>query len=374
MVTVNGTRTELDPTKQDEINTEIEPVQVSWNKKAAEVTDPEEPWNSPSTVTDLDKESVADWIAKHKLSPEAEAVLRFSLENDQTIPVKEQSFLGLLCAIKGGALSDDLSTLTTPSEYWTETEIFRCAHGNQELAWKLRETIEKRGGKFERFPVKEVDMSATPPSVTLWNPVTGKRSASRTFDWVVVAVPPSVYNDIDFLGLSILDAKIGYGDATKLLSRVDRRFWMKKGKAPSGADDRLGAFWEATDNQIAHGNLEFDLSLFSGGPNSANIIPARRKLTTVLQSDIDAVFPGYSTSLQKPPLPVDWPSEDWIKIGYSCPKVGQVMKQGQFLNQLHTRLVFGGEHTSMAFFGYMEGALRSGLRAASQIVGHRLPA
>jgi monoamine oxidase len=31
------------------------------------------------------------------------------------------------------------------------------------------------------------------------------------------------------------------------------------------------------------------------------------------------------------------------------------------------RLVFAGEHTHMAFFGYMEGALRSGERAAATI-------
>jgi hypothetical protein len=33
----------------------------------------------------------------------------------------------------------------------------------------------------------------------------------------------------------------------------------------------------------------------------------------------------------------------------------------------HRRLLFAGEHASMPWFGYMEGALQSGLRAAHKI-------
>jgi monoamine oxidase len=42
---------------------------------------------------------------------------------------------------------------------------------------------------------------------------------------------------------------------------------------------------------------------------------------------------------------------------------------GPFLNRpFHERLVFAGEHCCLPFFGYMEGALQSGLAAASAIV------
>ena len=41
------------------------------------------------------------------------------------------------------------------------------------------------------------------------------------------------------------------------------------------------------------------------------------------------------------------------------------LQVGEKLNKpFHDRLFFAGEHTQMDFFGYMEGALRSGERAA----------
>jgi len=65
----------------------------------------------------------------------------------------------------------------------------------------------------------------------------------------------------------------------------------------------------------------------------------------------------------------DWPNVPWIETGYACPKVGQVTTIGKFLSVPHKkRLFFAGEHTCMAYFGYMEGALRSGATAAKAIL------
>ena len=153
---------------------------------------------------------------------------------------------------------------------------------------------------------------------------------------------------------------------------MKKRFWIEKARCPSGNDESFGAYWEGTDNQTAgtdaYGNpLEFDMSVFSGGSHSAKIMAP----TSPLANAIEKVFVGYSANLAATKLE-DWPNKDWTKTGYSCPAVGEVMTKGQFLNGIHGRTLFAGEHTSMAFFGYMEGALQSGLRVASQIAGQRL--
>jgi monoamine oxidase len=61
---------------------------------------------------------------------------------------------------------------------------------------------------------------------------------------------------------------------------------------------------------------------------------------------------------------VNWPKIRFTRAGYSCPAPGQVTNAARKLIAGCGRLVFAGEHTSMAYFGYMEGALESGLRAA----------
>jgi monoamine oxidase len=66
---------------------------------------------------------------------------------------------------------------------------------------------------------------------------------------------------------------------------------------------------------------------------------------------------------------VPWPLEKWTGGGYSCPAPGEVCRVGPNLDRpLARRLYFAGEHTCLPFFGYMEGALQSGLRVAQHIL------
>ena len=68
---------------------------------------------------------------------------------------------------------------------------------------------------------------------------------------------------------------------------------------------------------------------------------------------------------------VDWSKQSFIQTGYSSPRVGQVFTIGKELNEpFEGRLFFAGEHTQMDHFGYMEGAIRSGERAARMLLDH----
>jgi monoamine oxidase len=59
----------------------------------------------------------------------------------------------------------------------------------------------------------------------------------------------------------------------------------------------------------------------------------------------------------------------WTLTGYSCPAPGDVLRTGPLLAApFEKRLYFAGEHTCLPFFGYMEGALQSGARAANAIL------
>ena len=54
---------------------------------------------------------------------------------------------------------------------------------------------------------------------------------------------------------------------------------------------------------------------------------------------------------------------------YSYLKVGQYTAFNGIQGRQHGNLHFGGEHTSVNFQGYMEGALRSGYRCAAEVAG-----
>ena len=121
----------------------------------------------------------------------------------------------------------------------------------------------------------------------------------------------------------------------------------------------IGETWEGTDNQARFGEQGIELSVFAGGQ-----IPSVKDF----KKGLEKLFPGYSTNLKGTKL-VDWPNEPYIKTGYASPKPGQVFTIGKELNEpFQGRMFFAGEHTAMDFFGYMEGSLRSGGRAAKALM------
>jgi monoamine oxidase len=136
--------------------------------------------------------------------------------------------------------------------------------------------------------------------------------------------------------------------------------------------------WEGTDNQmqvasqISAGSLlnsEVEISVFAGGPETAGRDEAyyKRKL--------EELYPGYSASNsgRKTQL-VSWPTIEFIMTGYSCPKPGHMFTVAQVLQKSYgDRLYLAGEHTETGFFGFMEGALRSGCRASTTVMNRICP-
>jgi monoamine oxidase len=83
--------------------------------------------------------------------------------------------------------------------------------------------------------------------------------------------------------------------------------------------------------------------------------------------ELAAVYPNILKSSENGEF-IDWPKNRWSRGSYSFPKPGEVTRVGPHLRAgFKGRIHFAGEHTCYAFTGYMEGALRSGLRVAEQI-------
>jgi monoamine oxidase len=132
--------------------------------------------------------------------------------------------------------------------------------------------------------------------------------------------------------------------------------------------------WEGTDNQMTAGDQGLELSLFAGGDAAREAI-SQGDPAAWYRENIGHLYPRYADNALDHQF-VNWPADPHIRGGYSCPLPGQVTTVGPFLNQMYRRrMAFAGEYTCPAFFGYMEGALESGLRAALRIVleSHTVP-
>ena len=108
------------------------------------------------------------------------------------------------------------------------------------------------------------------------------------------------------------------------------------------------------------------LSVFAG-PTKA---PGRVPVPDEFISELTRLYPDYPDNKIKTHFS-NWPREPFIKTGYASPRMGEIFTIAQKLNDpFHDLMFFAGEHTRMDFFGYMEGALRSGERAAKRLMMH----
>ena len=92
---------------------------------------------------------------------------------DNGVVTEWQSYLGNLAMVKGGGLE----------KYWTDSEVFRCRGGNQQLATKLVAAIGA-AKVLTRTPVRSVDVTDNGARVALAN---GKMLEA---DHVILTAPP----------------------------------------------------------------------------------------------------------------------------------------------------------------------------------------
>jgi monoamine oxidase len=333
---------------------ELDRALAALNRDARGV-DPHRPW-AARRARELDAMSVADWIDTLRPTKLCRAVLRFQLENMQAIAVEQQSYLGLLAPVSTGLQTLD-DPHTEPSTYWVDSEVFRCADGNQSLARSLAEDFTAQGGRI-RYGTRVTRIACDAGGAWI-------DSERRAYDRIVLAVPPTCWPSCDEPWPA--EWRTELGPAAKLLMTVRDRFWVKEGLAPNGSSDALGLFWEGTDNQNVPLGTPVELTLFLGGTPAATAATQPDPTKYCLDA-VEKIYPSLRRHLLKAEF-VNWPGDRYVRGGYSCPRVGDVCTVVRKLHAGWHRIDFAGEHTAMPFFGYMEGALQSGIRAARAALG-----
>lgn len=311
----------------------------------------ERPWETPGAGA-LDALSTSAWLARVDASPLVKRAIAATLAADNGVPLERQSLLGNLASVKGGGLE----------RYWTDSEVHRCAGGNDRLARALAGAIGP-----ERIllgtPVVRIDDEGPVARV-----VTADGTVHEA-DEVVLAVPPSTWSKIDIrpaLPATLAGGAIQMGTNVKWLARLDSRFWLGSSVGPgSMSDGEISETWEGTDNQKLDRGAA--LVAFSGADAAerCRAFPTASRDGAYLDR-LAAVYAGIRGRFVEARF-MDWPGDPWTLAGYSFAAPGSILRIGPPLHAGIGRLRFAGEHTSFAFPGYMEGALESGVRVAKAI-------
>jgi monoamine oxidase len=245
-------------------------------------------------------------------------------------------------------------------KYWTETEVYHCNGGNQQLAQKLAAEIGA-----ERILL---NMPARTVTIGSDGVVVGCADG-RTFtgDDIVLTIPPSVWDGIAFDPKLPEMLRPQMGRNVKYLISLKNRFWLADNLSPESlSNGNVQATWELTAGQEGDGPA--GMLAYSGGPaaDAMRAIPAGER-DAAYRQELVKRYPDYAEAFVAGRF-MDWPAVPWTMASYSFAAPGEVTTMGPILHQgIGGRLHFAGEHACYKFAGYMEGALQSGIAVARRL-------
>jgi monoamine oxidase len=148
-----------------------------------------------------------------------------------------------------------------------------------------------------------------------------------------------------------------------MLLQFERPFWRKPGRPRAfGSDLPTGAVWDGAEEQRGRPGI---LSLLAGGR-------ASRALTDIVRSEGEQAVADSLSWLGRPVAlqtsrVVTWEDDEWSRGGYAVFDPEFDPRLREWLARPAGRILFAGEHTSMRWQGYMNGAIETGKRAAAEV-------
>jgi monoamine oxidase len=312
-------------------------------------------WDSPITA-DLAQQSVAHWLDDIN----ADADLRATATGLRGFFLADPEELSLI------ALVDQFASSEAPRDWKT----YRIEGGNDRLTTALAEPLESR----LKLNTEVVAVSHRGKAVRV-SLKDGRSVGQATVDYVLFAVPASLLRRIPItpaLPAQQHEAitKLKYGRGTRTLLQFSRRFWRVPGQLRAfGSPLPFGALWDAAEEQRGGAGI---LSLLAGGgaSDATRTITAKDGMVG-LASQLDWL--GSTGAQLIGSHQTVWEADPWARGGYAFfdPTYDPALRA--WLARPCGRLFFAGEHTSIKWQGYMNGAVESGRRAAAEIdAAHRL--
>jgi monoamine oxidase len=198
-------------------------------------------------------------------------------------------------------------------------------------------------------------------------------SATVTVDKVVLALPFSILRnsvDLSQAGFSVLKMtainELQMGTNTKLNMQFNRRRWRELGgNGDSYSDQGYQVTWEVSRDQAGTPGI---LVNYTGGNVGASYTGSATQLANQFLQQVEPVMPGLTSTWNGLATVDYWPGNVFTRGSYSYWQVGQYTRFAGVEGEQEGNAHFCGEHTSIDAQGYLEGAVETGERVASEIL------
>ena len=239
----------------------------------------------------------------------------------------------------------------------------RVREGNDAIATTIARQLKSR----PRLKTVLRRVQSRPSGIVASVEASGRRVNVKA-DYLVAALPAPTLREVTIEPKlppqqRAAIAQLRNGCATRVLIQCAPRFWRRIGRPDLfGSDQPFGAVWPGNEQQRGRAGI---LSLLAGGAAAAQL----RQMTRA--GGPDAVLQQLRWLGQPDQVHawkmVSWDEDEWARGGYAYFHAGFNPELRAWLARPHKRIVFAGEHTSIRWQGYMNGAVESGKRAAAEI-------
>jgi monoamine oxidase len=216
---------------------------------------------------------------------------------------------------------------------------------------------------------------------------TGNRTFDVTTDRAILALPFTTLRDVDLAGAGFSAPKLraihelGLGANGKIHVQLDRRPWLDQelGGVAYTPVEGFQCLWDDTVNQAGDsgGPITADtpgiLCYFPGGSATLKgwkgtaFGPAPSRDVADYLAQTEPLFPGVTAAHNGLAWRDAWHLNPWSKGAYTCPRPGQYTDHFGIPELPEGPFHFAGEHTSSYYYGFLNGAVESGERAAKEL-------
>ncbi|MCW2599688.1 MAG: monoamine oxidase [Frankiales bacterium] len=308
--------------------------------------------------SEQDEISLGTWLTRVRAGQGATALLAAVARTTWGCEPDEVSLLHALRYVKGcGGINRMLDT-----EGGAQQDHF--AAGAQEMSLRMAAELNV----YTACPVRSVRHTAG-EDVVLETP-----HGDLVARAVVVAVPPAMRNRIVFdpplpSGYQALSQRWPQGALTKAYAVYEKPFWRDDNLSGQTLSDDGPVFitLDASPEDASRGALLG----FIGGDYARRFdaLPQAERRLQVLQCFAELFGPAALQPLGY--IDQRWASEPWIGGGPTAhPGPGALTGYGRWMAEPVGRIHWAGTETADVWSGFMDGAVRSGERAATEVAAH----
>jgi len=334
---------------------------LKMNQMAATI-DVNAPWKA-SSAAEWDAQTFETWKLANTTTDSGRFLLDLGIEAVWAAEPRDVSLLHVLFYIASatdGTAAPDFQRLINTAGGAQES---RFVGGSQKVSIELAKRLGKR--VVLSAPVRKIVQHKTSVDV-----ITDK--GTFTAKQVIVTGPPAVTAYIDYYPQlppqrAQLLQRFPQGNAIKCEAFYDKPFWRDAGLAGQVTSD-AEPVRVTFDNSPPDGSPGIMLGFIEGAfaRKWAKVSKAERK-AAVLKNF--ATYFGDQALKPNDYIEKDWSSELWTRgcyVGFTPP--GVLLDYGEAIRTPVGRLHWAGAETSTYWNGYMDGALRSGSRAAAEVL------